>query len=115
MQKTVALLDTDSDSAYHVWAGERARRIREELGLTRTQLGSRIDRTPDAVGMYERGIVPPLPVFCALACSLGVHPAALLRPANSQELAEAGISEVTVRTMSPPPSRRRLVRRTSTP
>jgi transcriptional regulator with XRE-family HTH domain len=104
-------LPSTSGPQYKVWAGEHLTSFREEQGLTRTGLGARIGRSPDAIGLYERGVAPPISVMCALACTLGIEPSDLLRPATDAELIEAGIEQVVVTTVTPTPSFRRHFRR----
>ena len=62
-----------------IFDGAEMRRRRQARGLTRTQLGARIDRCAETVGFYELGLrTPQLRALCAICDELGCRPNDLL-------------------------------------
>lgn len=60
--------------------GRVARRIREDLGLTLTEIADKAEISPGMLSRIETGQVSPsLETILALAEALGVHPAVLLQ------------------------------------
>ncbi len=67
---------------------ENMRRIREDMGLSQSELGRRTGKTPGYICDVERGRrVPNLTTLGELADGLGVTPAALVSPLSSRKQA----------------------------
>lgn len=64
--------------------GRRVRELREQQGLSQTELATRTGMTQPAVARFEAGgTVPTLPVLDRLARSLGVELSVQLTPSSS--------------------------------
>ena len=62
-----------------VFDGAEMRRRRQATGLTRTQLGARINRCAETIGFYELGLrTPQLGALCDICDVLGCRPNDLL-------------------------------------
>ena len=59
--------------------GSRIRLLRTSRGMTQEELGSRIDRTPEAISNIERGeVLPQLETLSRISVALGVPVSELL-------------------------------------
>ena len=60
------------------FSGAELRRLREQAGKTRTQLGAQIGRSEQTIIGYERGMtVPSMYALGAIATALGCEPGAV--------------------------------------